>query len=127
MEENTLAICGIYDGGFYFVDLEEVERIHNDELLIYLFEITTCISSFVKKFFSKQINKKIIPKYLPAGSECIIMYIEIKLNDQYYQCELCDQVYLKDSLDKWFEQKKSQICPHCKSSSINTNLIYLNN
>jgi hypothetical protein len=128
MEENMLNICGIYDGDVYFTNEEDAERdrINNDLILLYLIGVGTCVSWVFKRFFFKKLDRQIITKQLPSGSECIIMCVEIKSGEYFYQCELCTQVYLKDSLDAWFEKKIVQICPHCQTQIINTNVIYEN-
>jgi len=120
-----LNICGIYDGGFYIID-EDIQRINNDQILLYMIGLGTCVTWIFKRFFCKRICPVIISKQLPSGSECLIMYVEIKSGEHFYQCELCTQAYLKDALDLWFEKKVSQICPHCQTQIINTNIIYEN-
>lgn len=125
MEENILNLYGIYDSVFYPMDPEEAERARNDQLILYLAGIGTCLSWTLKRFFCKK-NPIIIPKKLLNDTECVITYVEIKQNEQYYQCGLCEQIYLSNALVEWFEKTKNSICPYCQTESIDINQIYTN-
>lgn len=82
------------------------------------------LSWIFKKIFYDTI--KIVPKKLDPEAECVITLVCIGKYSSYYQCDLCEQVYLKDELDKWFESKLNYKCPYCQTNSINTGIIYLN-
>ena len=76
-------------------------------------------------FYSKKINSKIINKLLSNKIECIITFNIIEHNMLYYECLVCKYVFICDALNKWFEIKKTNICPHCNQLWTN-NCIYRN-
>lgn len=125
MEENILNLYGVYEYGEYCPDEEELVRLRNDQIVLYFLGIGSCVGWIFRKYLFSP-RKKIIPKLLTNYSECVIMYTEIKVGDQYYQCGQCTQVYLKDILDQWFENNPNQLCPYCQTNSIDTNIVYAN-
>lgn len=71
-------------------------------------------------------HKNTVRKSLHPNAECVITLNCINKNQEYYQCDKCVQVYLKNPLEEWFKKNSNRICPYCQTNSINTDIIYLN-
>jgi hypothetical protein len=117
MEDFLLQLHGVYE---YDNDLEMNQSEFNN-----IYYYMKKIKLYFNQLFDSQINKHQINNLLPNNTECLISFLIIEKNQDYYLCENCSCVYLINSLNEWFAKSQTNNCPHC-SFVIDTNKIYIN-